>query len=218
MPTPRRHLLLQSTLDYLAREYRVVTRAPASFGVAVLLAAALISWAFIWSFRGETNLLRQQLSEYRDKLHGASADEAKTALDALTDEVNALQAQLKPRRVNARQRQILTERSQVPSGTQYAMTIVYEGACWDCPQYAADLDDAFRSIPGWSVSHRVLMGLTQRPPQGLALLVADTNRPSPQEQLLLQALQAAGIEFELQAARSKREPGPQLLLAARAAQ
>jgi hypothetical protein len=214
----RYQLLLQDALDYLGREWRAVARAPVTFGAAMLLAALLSSSALIWSFRGETNLLRQQLAEYTDKLHGASADEVKTALDVLTNEVNALEAQLKPRRVNAQQRQVLAERSKVPNGTQYAMTIVYEGGCWDCPQYAADLDDAFRSIPGWSVSHRVMMGLTQRPPQGLALVVADPKQPSPQEQLLQQALQAAGIAFELQAGRSNRETGPQLLLAAKPVQ
>jgi hypothetical protein len=217
MRIPRYKLVLQSALDYLTREYRAAARAPGTFG-AILVAAALISCAAIWSFRGEANLLRQQLAEYREKLHGASPDEAKTALDVLADEVTALQAQLKPRRVSSQQRQVITEKSKVPSGAQYAVTIVYEGGCWDCSQYAADLDDAFRSAPGWLVSHRVMMGLTQRPPQGLAVVVGDPARPSPQESLLLQALQAAGIEFDVQAARSHRNEGPQLLLAAKALQ
>ncbi len=208
---------MQDALDYLRREYRAVARAPVAFAT-VLVAAGLISCAAIWSYRGEANLLRQRLAEYREKLHGASADEAKAALDALADEVSALQAQLQPRRVNSQQRQIITEKSKVPSGAQYAVTIVYEGGCWDCPQYAADLDDAFRSIPGWLVNHRVMMGLRERPPQGLAVVVGDPARPSPQESLVLQALRAAGIGFDVQAARSSREQGPQLLLAAKTVQ
>src|SRR2546427_5176919 len=145
----RRYMpVLQSTLDYLMREYRAVARAPVTFG-AILVAAALISYAAIWSFRGEANLLRQQVAEYREQLHGASPDEAKTALDALADEVTALQAQLKPRRVNSPQRPIITEKSKVPNGTPYAVTIVYEGGCWDCSQYAAGLDDTFSRVPGW---------------------------------------------------------------------
>ncbi len=212
-----RHKLLQDALDHLMGECRSLARAPVILGI-VLLAAALISWAAIASYRGEANLLRRQLAEYREKLHGVTADEAKTALDALADEVSALQAQLKPRRVNAQQRQIITEKSKVPSGAQYAVTIVYEGGCWDCPQYAADLDEAFRSIPGWLVSHRVMMGLRERPPQGVAVVVGDPARPSPQESLVLQALRAAGIDFDLRGAHSDREQGPQLLLAAKAVQ
>src|ERR1700732_1660648 len=135
----RRYMpVLQSTLDYLMREYRAVARAPVTFG-AILVAAALISGAAIWSFRGDANLLRQQVAEYREKLHGASPDEAKTALDVLADEVTALQAQLKARRGSSTKRQGIPGETKRPSGAQYAVTIVYEGGCWDCSQYAADL-------------------------------------------------------------------------------
>jgi hypothetical protein len=206
--------MLDRMLRHLRWELRAITRAPLTFGVAVLVMTVLISWAVIWSFRKEAISSRQQLSEYRDKLGGASPDEAKTALDALADEVTALQARLKPRRVNAHQRQIIADRLKVPTGAQYALAIVHEGGCWDCPQYAADFDGTFRSIPGWLVSNRVIMGLIQRPPHGLALVVADTLHPSPQESVLLQALQAAGIEFDLQGAPSPLDKGPQLLLAA----
>jgi hypothetical protein len=210
--------MLDRIRGYFMWELRAVTRAPVTFGAAVLVLTGLISCGVIWSFRQETTLLRQQISEYRDKLGGASPDEAKTALDALADEVTALQARLKPRRVNAYQQQIIADRLKVPSGAQYALSIVHEGGCWDCPQYAADFDGAVRSIPGWLVSNRVIMGLIQRPPHGLAVVVVDPLHPSAQESVLLQALQAAGIEFDLQGARSPLDKGPQLLLAATAPQ
>jgi hypothetical protein len=207
--------MLDRVLRYFIRELRAINRAPATFGAAVLVVAALISSGVIWSFRKETTLLRQQISEYKDKLGGASADEAKTALDALADEVTALQARLKPRRVTSYQRQIISDRLKVATGAQYALAIVHEGGCWDCPQYAADFDAAFRSIPGWLVSNRVIMGLVQRSPRGLAVVVVDPLHPSAQESVLLQALQAARIEFDLQGARSPLDKGPQLLLSAR---
>jgi len=204
-------------LRYWLQELRALRRAPLTLGAAVLT-LALIGFGLVWQFRQETTALRQQIAEYRDKLHGASPDEAKTALDVLTDEVAALQAQLKPRRVDAHQRQIITERLKIPTGTQYALAIVHEGGCWDCPQYAADFDGTFRSIPGLLVSNRVTMGLTQRPPRGLAVVVSDPLHPSAQETTLLQALQGAGIEFDLQGARSPLDKGLQLLLAAKAPQ
>lgn len=205
-------------LACLTREMRAVSRAPLTFSAGVLITAALISCVAVGIFPGEANLLRQQLAEYRDKLHGASPAQAKAALEALANEVTALEAQLKPRRVDSHQREVITQHSQVPNDALYAMTIVYEGGCWDCPQFAADLDEAFRSVPGWSVSHRVMMGLAQRPARGLAVVLGDPARPSPQEQILLAALQAAGIAFDVQAARSAHEPAPQLLLAAKPAQ
>ena len=209
--------MLERILGYCLWELRTVGRAPVALGAA-LLAVVLIAVGAVWHFRQETTSLRQQLSEYRDKLGGASPDEAKTALDALADEVTALQARLQPRRVNAYQRQIIADRLKVPSGTQYALAIVHEGGCWDCPQYAADFDGTFRSVPGWMVSNRVAMGLMQRPPRGVAVVVLDPFHPSAQEAVLLQALQAAGIEFDLQGARSPLDKGIQLLLAAKTSQ
>ena len=208
--------MLDRILRYFVWESRAVTGAPVTFAAAVLVIAALISCAVIWAFRHETASLRQQVAEYREKLGGASADQAKAALDILTDEVAALQARLKPRRLSAQQQRTIADRLRLPPGTQYALAIVQEGGCWDCPQYAADFDGALHGVPGWSVSHRVIMGLAQRPPHGLAVVVIDPAHPAAQESLLLQALQAAGIEFDLEAALSPLDKEPQLLLAARA--
>jgi len=209
--------MLDRILRYFVWESRAIAGAPVTFGAAALVTAALISCAVIWAVRRhETTSLQRQLAEYREKLGGASPDQAKAALDILTDEVAALQARLKPRRVSAQQQRTIADRLRLPPGTQYALAIVQEGGCWDCPQYAADFDGAFRGAPGWSVSHRVIMGLAQRPPHGLAVVVIDPAHPAAQESLLLQALQAAGIEFDLEAALSPLDKEPQLLLAARA--
>jgi hypothetical protein len=207
--------MLERMLRYFIWESRAITRAPVTFGATALIVAAVIATGITWGYRKETISLRQQVSEYRDKLGGASADEAKAALDALADEVADLQARLKPRRVTSYQRQMISDRLKVPTGAQYALAIVHEGGCWDCPQFAADFDDAFRGIPGWLVSNRVIMGLVQRPARGLAVVVADPRHPSEQESMLLQALQAARIEFDLQGVRSPQDKGPQLLLSAR---
>jgi hypothetical protein len=209
--------MLDRMLRYWFGELRAVRRAPVTFALAIF-AVAVIASAAVWRFRQETIVLRQQISEYRDKLGGASPDEAKAALDVLTDEVTALQARLRPRRVDARQRQLIAERLKIPAGSQYALAIVHEGGCWDCPQYAADFDGTFRGIPGLLVSNRVAMGLTQRPPRGLAVVVSDPIHPSAQEAILLQALQGAGIDFDVQGARSPLDQGVQLLLAAKAPQ
>jgi hypothetical protein len=207
--------MLDRILRYFVWESRAITGAPVTFGAAVLAMAALISCGVIWAFRQETISLRQQLAEYRQKLGGASPDQAKDALDVLTGEVTALQARLKPRRVSAPQQRTISDRLQVPAGAQYALAIVQEGGCWDCPQYAADFEGAFRGAVGWSVSHRVIMGLPRRPAHGLAVVVLDPAHPSAQESLLFQALHAAGIEFDVEGALSPLDKQPQLLLAAR---
>jgi len=207
----------ERALRYWVGELRALERAPVTLGIAVFT-LCLLAFGTIWKFREENLALRQQLSEYRSKLGGASPEEAKAALDVLTDEVTALQARLKPRRVDARQRQVILDRLKIPSGPPYTLAIVHEGGCWDCPQYAADFDDTFRNIPGVQVSKRVTMGLAQRPPRGLAVIVSDPGHPSAQDTALLQALQGAGIDFDVQGARSPLDAGVQLLLAAKAPQ
>ena len=208
--------MLDRILRYLAWELRAITSAPVTFGAAGVVTAALISVAVIRAVRHETAALRTELAQYREKLGGASPEEAKSALDVLAKQVSALEARLKPRRVSAQQQRTIADRMKAPAGARYALAIVQEGGCWDCPQFADDFDGALRSASGWTVSHRVIMGLARRPPHGLAVVVADPPHPTAQESLLLQALQAAGIEFDLQGALSPLDKEPQLLLAARA--
>ena len=207
--------MLKRIQHFLTLELRAIGHAPITFVTSVIVSAVLISAGVFWSLRQETILLRQQVAEYRDKLGGVSADEAKAALNTLADEVSALQARLKPRRVTSTQLAMLGEHLKVAPGTQYALAIVHEGGCWDCPQYADDFDAAFRSIPGWRVSNRVVMGLVQRPAHGLAVVLADPLHPSPPETVVLQALHAAQIEFDVQQPYPAPDGGPQLLLSAR---
>jgi hypothetical protein len=207
--------MLKRIQHFLTLELRAIGRAPITFVTSVVVCAVLISAGVFWSLRQETTLLRQQVAEYRDKLSGASAEDAKTALNTLADEVSALQARLKPRRVTPTQLAMLEEHLKLTPGAQHALAIVHEGGCWDCPQYAADFDAAFRSIPGWRVSNRVVMGLVQRPAHGLAVVLVDPSHPSPQEAAVLQALRAAQIEFDMQQAYPASDGSPQLLLSAR---
>jgi hypothetical protein len=210
--------MLERIWSHLLVELRAIGRAPVTFVAAVLVSAALLASGVFFGLRREADLLRQQIAEYREKLGGVSAEEARTALDTLADEVSALQARLRPRRVSMTERQALQDHLKLAPGARYALTIVYEGGCWDCPQYAADFDAAFRAVPGWQVSNRVVMGLGQRPPGGLALVLADPSHPSAQEAIVQAALQAARIDFDTQQPYPAAEGGPQLLLAARPSQ
>jgi hypothetical protein len=83
-----------------------------------------------------------RLAQYREKLGGASPEEAKAALDVLAEQVTALEARLKPRRVSAQQQRTIAERLKAPAGARYGLAIVQEGGCWDCPQFAEDFEGA----------------------------------------------------------------------------
>ncbi len=208
--------LLERIRFHLMGERRGIARAPLAFAFSLI--AVLVCAYLAFSARRESNVLRAELAEYREKLGGASPDEAKTALETLEKEVSTLEARLKPRRLAAYQRQVIADRAKPPAGAQYALAVVHEGGCWDCPQYAADFSETFRAIPGWLVSNRVTLGLPERPPHGLAILVGDPAHLSAQEAMLLRALQAAAVEFDIAPARSGVDKGPELLLAAIAPQ
>ena len=72
---------LERTLYHIRWELRAIARAPVTFGVSTLVMAVLIFLGIGWYHRAETDQLRRQLAEYRNKLGGASADQAKRALD-----------------------------------------------------------------------------------------------------------------------------------------
>jgi hypothetical protein len=201
---------------HLSGERRGITRAPLAFAIAII--AVIVGAYLAVSARRENNVLRAELAAYKEKLGGASPDEVKAALETLEKEVSTLEARLKPRRLAAHQRQVIADRAKPPAGAQYALALVHEGGCWDCPQYAADFGEIFRAIPGWLISNRVTMGLPERPPHGLAILVGDPAHLSAQEAMLLRALQAAAVEFDIAPAQSGLDKGPELLFAAVAPQ
>ena len=98
----------------IAQEWPVIAAAPVTF-VGVVSAAALIIWlALKWSYKSvldgkngeiaskasEIALLQRQRDDYKDKLSGASPDEAKAKIDDLERRLVLLE----PRRLATEQR------------------------------------------------------------------------------------------------------------------
>jgi hypothetical protein len=78
----------------LLEQWAVVTAAPIPFAIAVVVAAGLIWLAVGWSYSAvlsgksaQIELQDRQLADYRDKLKGATPEEAKAKIDALEDKV-----------------------------------------------------------------------------------------------------------------------------------
>jgi hypothetical protein len=74
----------------LLEQWAVVTAAPIPFAIAVVVAAGLIWLAVGWSYsgvlaskNGQIELQDRQLADYKQKLDGASPDQAKAKIDAL---------------------------------------------------------------------------------------------------------------------------------------
>jgi hypothetical protein len=82
--------MFETFIKYVLGEFRMIWDAPLSF-VAAVLGTALIAWiALDWRYStiiankdSEITLAKSQRDDYRDKLGGATAEQAKAAIDAI---------------------------------------------------------------------------------------------------------------------------------------
>jgi hypothetical protein len=199
--------MLDEFIKHILGEWRMISQAPVSFITAVLVAGICVWLAMQWGYGREISLLRQQESDYKDRLSGATPDQAKARIDDL----EARLKQIEPRQVTPKQqRAIVAAAHTLPN--QYALAVNFEGGCPDCPQYSAGLVSAFRDA-GWAVTNPMVMGPTWRPRSGVGLSVLDPANLGPEATLVRNALQAAHIEFEIRQGPPFRQPfGPSLPL------
>lgn len=189
---------------------------PATF-IAIFVAIVLVVW-FIFKFsysrvlaskNAQIELQDRQLADYRDKLHGASPQEAKARIDTLEERLR----QFEPRRLTDDQRKILIERARVYE--HHELTIVVEASS-DCANYAAAFEATLREA-GWVVHNWQIINPPQRPTTGIAVQVPDLNNLSKEAGLLRTALVAAHVDIELMHMSDFPQRGPlQLLITAKA--
>jgi hypothetical protein len=192
---------------------------PTFFVILVLMLGGVwlvLNWAYgqvLANKDAQIQLQDRQLADYKEKLQGATPDQAKAQIDGLEARLRALE----PRRLSDEQRRILIEAVRVPVGTQYAAAINSEGGCPDCPGYGAQFERALRAA-GWAVYNGMIMGPAQRPSYGLAITVPDPANLPPAAASLKSAFQAAKIDFEVMAGSSGlpgMPPAVSLLITAR---
>jgi hypothetical protein len=174
-----------------------------TFFVIVVLIFGAVWWLLDWRYGGivsnkdsEIILLKGQRDDYKEKLGGASPDQAKERIDDLEKRLTQLAIRVEPRFLTPEQRGMLLKFAAVAAESKYTVTMVHEGGCTDCPSYAADFEEVLRSA-GWIVGNGMAMGLPHRPPLGLALRVNDPKNLTSQESILKAALEAAKISFNL---------------------
>jgi hypothetical protein len=194
-------------------QWSAAAAAPIPLATAMAVAAGVTWLALTWSYGGtlrskDARLERQdrQIADYRQKLDGASADEARARIEALENRLRQLATRPEdtsrpsgPRHLSEDQRKAIAENTLVPGGAQYMLLITYEVGCPDCAQYADQLQLAITGNPGWAISAGRTIGQGQKSPHGIAIQVADPNAPPPPAVLLARALTAAGVKFDLMA-------------------
>lgn len=175
-----------------------------TFAVIIALVIGVVWWLMEWRYGGviaqrdgainnrdsEIALLKGQRDDYKEKLSGATPDQAKARIDALEERL----ARLEPRRLSASQRAVLV--SNVRHAGSFRLSLVSEMGS-DSQQYAADFAAVFREAGTWVLSEGAVMGIGNRPPSGIAVRFADLNQPPAEAAILISALRAANVQFDI---------------------
>jgi hypothetical protein len=134
----------------LLEQWAVVTAAPIPFAIAVVVTGGLIWFAVGWSYSsvlsGKTaqiELQDRQLADYRDKLKGATPEEAKAKIEALENTVRMIVGE---RWEPLSKAEIATFASKLKDIKNSRASIMYENAF--CKEMAQSIFDAFK-LAGW---------------------------------------------------------------------
>ncbi len=182
------------------------------FAVIVVLMICAFWFIFNWSYgiiisskNSQIELQDRQLADYKQKLDGASPDQAKARIDALETRL----ALVEPRRLTTSQRAGLIARLAPPAGEFRGISIASE-ASGDSPQLGADFASVFRAAGGWNITEAGVMGLGNRPPSGIAVQIPDPNNPSRAAKIVMNSFRSQNIRFDVQQAPNM--PGMELSL------
>ena len=193
-------------------QFGTVAHAPVPLLAALILSWMLILWVFRRLFQNRidnlqslTDLREAQLQDYKDKLNGASPDQAKARMDALESrlfEVLSQVAALAPRTLTDQQRRAALAVLDRFRGSR--IKILSDAAAPDVKRLADALTATFNGA-AWHVETGIVLEIANAPPTGIALLVPDPARLTPPQKSIAEALRDAGLAFDL----TPRIPAPE---------
>lgn len=177
--------------------------APVPFLAALALAIFAIYWFLNHTYKTRIEDLKSNLSlkdaqvqSYKDKLDGASPDEAKARIDILEAkfaEIGSKVEALAPRNLNQSQVSQMVEILE-PFGGNHVM-IVKDAGSADSTQFSRQLIGAFRNA-GWEVADGTAMGIEHPPHSGIWLAAPPISQQSPAQKAVAKALTSIGLKFD----------------------
>jgi hypothetical protein len=75
-------------IKYIIGEFSVIRGAPVSFGLSIIAVGLLLFYLMTWGYGRENSYLRTQLDDYKEKLKGATPQEARDRIDQLEKAAN----------------------------------------------------------------------------------------------------------------------------------
>jgi hypothetical protein len=183
---------LASVKTWMSGEWAVIAQAPVTF-IAAIVVVGFIIWKVaqhqhateLANHTSSVSLLEKQVADYKDKLSGASPDQAKARIEKLEAQVTALM----PRRLSSDQKNGIIP---VLSPSPGAVSVGYDIGWASGARFQRDIMDAFSSS-GWQVGGAVQVGAPSSP-KGILLRVAKNG---PASQAVIAAFNKLGLSFDV---------------------
>jgi hypothetical protein len=183
----------------ILEQFALISAAPIPFLLVTIAIIGIVWFVVNWSYTAvlsskssQIELLERQVSDYKDKLNGATPYEAKARIDSLESRL----ARIEPRRLSVEQRNIIASYVTAPPGVNYMISAQSEMACGDCRQFLDDFQNILYNAH-WYIEPISLSNATAASPKGIAILTPDTSHPLLEASALTSALVAAKIDFDL---------------------
>jgi hypothetical protein len=172
--------MLQQFTDYIAGEWKVISQAPFTFIIGTLFLSGLAYLAARWRYAGRLETIEERIkfrddlvADYRQKLQGASPDEARARIDVLEAELRSIANREWPH-LTLDATKVIRERLE-----QFAapmVTLIVEDR--DGRKLANSLEKLFKEL-NWPVQYDSLMGHF---PNGIVIRSAPGTDGSGEEQ------------------------------------
>jgi len=164
---------MDQLIKYILDETRVIGDAPAVFAGTILVIAAIIWWAMSWRYSGIIKNRERTIALYKNRLGGASPDEAKAKMDSLEGQIWTLKDRVWPKLNPASV--VDLENALKTKARPEEVTILPQDI--DSMFLARDLVDAFTRI-GWAAKQEtntngIPEGLSVWPDNELGLVVRE---------------------------------------------
>ena len=205
---------MSDIIERIKQEWGVISAAPWSAAIIATVTGGCI-WFFVNQINAGTlsakdatiETLKTENQSYKDKLNGASPDEARAQINDLENRL----AKIEPRRLREDERRAIARFVVIPAaGKQFLISIESDMSCPDCAQYAADFL-AITDNAHWSSIAPKVMGVTRASPKGIAILTPDPGSPLPEAEAFVRGLTEAKIPFDLKAGSDRVGlSGPQI--------
>jgi len=187
--------------EKIAEQVATVKSAPIPFFITVAAVCGLawlaINWAYSSVLAGKNTQIEmqdRQIADYKEKLNGASPDQAKKQIEDLQAKVTALAKHIDPRSLTAEQERIFIQAATVSA--KAGVRVSSDVACTDCAIYGGEIIRILSSA-GWDPTNGITVGPPIHPETGMALSLSNPQSPTPDESKLVGALRAANVPFDL---------------------